>query len=901
MQLAYLQAILFLHAGFAAVFFFLNRRRPTRFARLFGWSWAIESARAAILLPGIRQVGPDPEYWYCASDVLSFFANWCLVAGAADTAGVKLPRWLAPAYYSTGIPLVIFNRFALPSLLHRFTGVSLEQGGFDGVLANMVLIFVPVGIARVTVVVWLLKVWRRTHLAGALVATWFSVPYAVVALAVPLQFLFSYNPDWMTALWFVRVLGFSIGLVMLFLDLQETAVAKSEASLAAAQALAKLGSWEQDMATGEGTWSAEMFRLYGRDPAQGVMSYADFLATIHPDDCETFRRNEALALAERRSSWHEFRIMRPDGSVRWIQGWNTPICDGAGEVVRLVGTEQDVTERKRTEAFVELQHAVTRELAQARLLEPTARKVLEMMAGGLGWDFGALWTVERTTKTLRCVETWQRSPEKFSEFAAETMKLVLGDGQGFPGRIASNRASMLIEETGIEQGFVRREIAMRDGLHAALGFPIMSRDEVLGVVELFHHSSRDPDAEMLTVLSGLGTQIAQFMARLRLEEQHRQSQKLEAVGTLAGGIAHDFNNILTAINGYTELAKLEAPSSGVLADHLNAVHLAARRATELVRQILAFSRRENQERTAIRLDEVVVEAIQLLRASIPSSIEIKCHCAPSVSPINADATSIHQVLVNLGTNAWHALKESNGVIEVTVEDFECSMGFTVTHPGLRAGQYVRLTMKDSGHGMEPAVMARIFEPFFTTKPPGEGTGLGLSVVHGIMHSHQGAIFVSSRPGEGTEFQLYFPAHTGLAAESGNDTSTVPIGRGQRVLYVDDEVPLARMGKEMLERLGYHAEFHSEPLNALKAFGDAPDSYDLLVTDLTMPGMTGIELARHVRNVRPSLPIVLMSGYTAALAPAQLKADGIRLFLQKPHSIDALGRGIHEALRGPENV
>jgi PAS domain S-box-containing protein len=895
MQDAYIQVIVTLHAAFAAVFFFLDRQRPTRFARLFASAWIIEGCRAAILLPVIHGYGGLHEQWFCLSDVLCFFANACLLTGCADIAGAKLPQWLGRVYFCSGIPLVIFNRFVLPSLLHSRFGIPMDAATFDGVFANMVVIFVPVGISRLTIVGWLFRIWRRTHLPGALVATSFSFPYAVLAFAVPLEFYFSYQGQGSTIMWFIRVLGFSIGLVMLILDLQQTAVKKSEASLAAAQALAKLGSWEQDVATRRGTWSAEMFRLYSRNPALGPMTYEEFLATIHPEDCEKFIRNESEAIAQRRSSWHEFRIVRPDGSLRWIQGQNTPIYDANGTLMRLVGTEQDVTERKRAESFVELQHAVTRELAQGRLLEPTLRKIIEMLGRGLGADFGALWILDRSIQVLRCSETWPGGVERFSEFAEATQSLSFAIGEGFPGRVFAARIPLVVRETAMETSFSRKAEAIRAGLHGAVGFPIVMRDEVLGVVEFYHQRQREPDPEVAAVLSGLGAQIGQFLDRLRLEEQHRQSQKLEAVGTLAGGIAHDFNNILTAITGYTELAKLEAAANPLVTDHLNSVHTGARRAAELVRQILAFSRRQDQQRLSIDLRQITTEALALLRATIPTTVEINYTCDESILPVLADATSIHQVIVNLGTNGWHAMKDQPGVLEIRLSNFDCSTEFARTHPGLNAGRYVRLSVSDTGHGMEPAVVARIFEPFFTTKAPGEGTGLGLSVVHGIVQSHDGAIFVSTQPGEGTIFYLYLPVHSETPEAPAGAALDAPNGSGERILLVDDEATLARMAQQILERLGYVVETHQDAAAALDAFLGNPTAYDLLVTDLTMPGLTGIELARQVLKFRPGLPIVLMSGYASTLTAERLQVLGIDTFLLKPHSMFSLATATHQAL------
>jgi signal transduction histidine kinase/CheY-like chemotaxis protein/PAS domain-containing protein len=900
MQIDYLQVIVMLHAGFAAVFFFLNWQRPKRFATLLGSCWAIEAVRAAILLPSVHDWGGFPAYWYSASDVLCLVANVCLLLGCADISAARVPRWLGTTLVWWMTPLLLLCRFALPAVWHATTAISVGQGGFRGVLINLVMMFAVVGISRLLILGWLFRVWRRTRLPGALIAAAFSVPYAVMAFTVPLQFYFEVQGDWLNVLWFVRVLGFSIGLVVLILDLQQSAVARSEASLRAAQALAKLGSWEQDIVTQAAIWSHEMFRLYDRDPALGVMSYEQFLSVIHPDDRVIFNRSETQAISERRSSGHEFRVMRPDGTIRWIRGQTTPVYNAAGGLVRLIGTEQEITDRKRAETFVELQHVVTQELTKARTLDPTAGRILEMVGRGLGWEFAALWTLDRTTKVLKCADVWHAAAPGPADFITATRNLILTSGKGFPGRILEARRPLAFSTTSQEIQFIRQAVAKRANFSAGIGFPIMVCDEAIGVVELFGAHAVEPDAELQAVMAGLGAQIGQFLHRLRLEEEHRQSQKLEAVGTLAGGIAHDFNNILTAISGYTELAKLEA--AGPVLEHLNSVQIGARRAAELVKQILAFSRRQDQLRAPLQLEEVLREALGLLRATLPSTIEIRSSFGGEIPPVLADATSIHQVIVNLGTNAWHAMKDCSGVLSVTLEKFECRPVDAGAHPGMLPGTYAKLSVSDTGHGMEPAILARVFEPFFTTKQPGEGTGLGLSVVHGIVQSHDAAIFVSSQPGQGTQFNLFFPACTeeGKSTHSDESENWLPAGQGQRILFVDDEVMLTKMGKRILERLGYVVETHISPVSAWQALQARPDGYDLLVTDLTMPVMNGMELAHQVLGVRPTFPIVLMSGYAATLTKDRLGEAGIREFLPKPHTMNSLALAVHRALGGEAN-
>lgn len=895
MQEAYIQVVITLHAAFACVFFFLNRQSPSAFARGFAWSWTIEALRAAILLHAGGGGGDWAEPGYCISDVLGFFATWCLLSGCANLAGVRLPRWLAPLYFGIVLPFVVFCRYWMPSALVSVLGIETSAAESSAHLVYYTAMFVPVGLARVAVVIWLYRVWKETRLPGALIASFFCVPFALVALALPLQEYYLYSPDWLPLLWGMRVLGFSIGLVILMLNVQQAAVAKSESSLKAAQSLAKIGSWERDLVGKKVSWSAEMYRLCGHDPVAGELAYESFLAMIHPADRATFQDSEAKATRERCATEHEFRIVRADGSVRWIQGRNTPSFGPGGELVRMFGVEQDITERKHAESRMQLQHAVTRVLAEAEMMEPTLRKILEIIGPGLESQYAGFWIVDRSTRTLRCLELWHAAADSLSAFAALSRTESYAAGVGLPGRILAEGQPIFIADANAFSSEIprRRELALRAGIKSGSAFPIVLRGEIFGVIEIFTTESRPPNLEILALFSDLGIQVGQFIERQRLGEQYRQSQKMEAVGTLAGGIAHDFNNILTAINGYCELAQMEAEGNQAVLENLTAVQAGASRAVELVRQIMAFSRQQGQRRTQVQVQPIVKEALKLLRATIPSTIEIAPSMGPGLFAVFADATSIHQIIVNLGTNAWHSMKDSSGRMEVNVENVQVDAEFASLHPTLNPGSYVRLSISDTGHGMDQSTLSRIFEPFFTTKAPGEGTGLGLAVVHGIMKNHDGAILVHSRPGEGTRFDLYFPAYFGDQVPDIVPQSTaVPRGTGERILYLDDEKPLAQMGKKLLEHLGYQVEVHSDALAALAAIRHQPNAYELVITDLTMPVMTGLELAQELLRVRPGLPIILTSGYTATLSAERLHAVGISEVLMKPHSFDSLGTTVH---------
>ncbi|MBL9214062.1 MAG: PAS domain-containing protein [Opitutaceae bacterium] len=379
-----------------------------------------------------------------------------------------------------------------------------------------------------------------------------------------------------------------------------------------------------------------------------------------------------------------------------------------------------------------------------------------------------------------------------------------------------------------------------------------------------------------------------------LESQLRQAQKMEALGTLAGGIAHDFNNILGGIIGYAELARLRVKGDRQTADHLTALLQGAHRAAALVRQILAFSRRQEQQRILVQLRHVVDEPLKLLRASLPSSIELVQSHDADLPAILADPTQIHQVVMNLGTNSWHAMRHGPGRLEVRIERRQVDAARAAAVANLRAGDYVCLSVRDTGHGMDHATLERIFEPFFTTKAPGEGTGLGLSAVLGIVQGHDGAIQVQSAPDTGTTVEIYFPVQAGSAAPDPAVGDT-PRGAGEHILYVDDELPLLQLARSQLAELGYRATAVASPSAALAAVRRAPGDFALVVTDLTMPEMTGVDLARELRAIRPDLPIVLVTGYPGAVSTERTRELGLSELLLKPHTYHSLGSCLHRIL------
>jgi signal transduction histidine kinase len=386
-------------------------------------------------------------------------------------------------------------------------------------------------------------------------------------------------------------------------------------------------------------------------------------------------------------------------------------------------------------------------------------------------------------------------------------------------------------------------------------------------------------------------------ARREFEARIAQSRKMEALGQLAGGVAHDFNNILTGILGFADVIG-RSTSDQAAAGFSGEIIQAASRARDLVRQILMFSRRQPAERRPVRLTDVVREALQLIGRTAPAAVQIRTALPDDAPYILGDATQLHQVLMNLCTNAIQAMGDVGGELDVAVESLDVSAEFARQHPRLREGACVRLAVRDTGPGMPQLVMDRLFEPFFTTKAPGVGTGLGLSVVHGVVQNHEGAIIVKSRPGEGTRFEVYLPAINSPSWAGEAIVSEKPNpSAGLRVLFVDDEASIARLAQVMLKALGHTATTYGTPADGLAALKADPSRFDLVITDLTMPGLTGVELARRIREIRPDIPIILSSGYADEVPEETLKALRISEVLPKPFQMQALGAAVTRAAAG----
>jgi len=413
---------------------------------------------------------------------------------------------------------------------------------------------------------------------------------------------------------------------------------------------------------------------------------------------------------------------------------------------------------------------------------------------------------------------------------------------------------------------------------------------------LDHRLALSADDEFGELAAAFNAMVEKLQAQAVMESRLAQSQRLEAIGTLAGGIAHDFNNILMAIIGYAELTRLKNRDEKV-GEYLQSVLAAAARATDLVKQILTFSRMTRQEARPVQVSLIVKEVLKLLRASIPSTIEIRPEIV-SEAVVLADPTDIHRILVNLCTNAAIAMREHGGILEVGLETVAVDAAFRLAHTDLACGSYLRLSVRDTGCGMTPEVKARVFDPFFTTHKDDGGTGMGLSVVHGIVKSLYGMVSVESEPGEGTTFSVLLPVAQPVDEPAVARETATPHGN-ERILFVDDEPSIVAFSRELLGSLGYRVSAYLSSTKALEAFAAAPGAYDLVITDMTMPELTGEALAGKLRELRPDVPVILCTGFSERMNAEKARRLGVNGFLEKPYTASQIAMVLRAVLGGLE--
>jgi PAS domain S-box-containing protein len=555
----------------------------------------------------------------------------------------------------------------------------------------------------------------------------------------------------------------------------------------------------------------------------------------------------------------------PDQPERGVTYWDwslIPVKDDLGTVTGLVFTLNEVTDRIRAEDLLLKSERKFRAIMEQA---PDDILVHDLHGQLLDANQQACQTLGYTKEELLNLNIADIDPEAIARGKGQLWETIAG-GKRFTFKSRNRR---------------------KDGSM----FPV---EVTIGPIEVGQE----------TLILGIVRDITQRQqaeaTRQQLESQLFQAQKMEALGTLAGGIAHEFNNILWAIMGFSELTFNSLPEGSKEHRNLHQVLKASERAKNLVAQILAFSRKADQEKRPLQIALIVKEALKLMRATIPTTIEIKQTISAPEALVLADATQIHQIIMNLCTNAAQAMREKGDTVEIGLEEAYLDQGDLSACQDLTPGPYVKISVRDNGMGIASDIIDKIFEPFFTTKGVGEGTGMGLALVYGIVKSHGGALTVSSRPGEGATFTVFLPKIASRGPVDRKAPASIPRGHG-RILVIDDEEMLVKMVKGMLESLGYEVTTANGSLEALRIFQAQPDNFDLVITDQTMPHMDGLQLSREVRQVRPDIPIVLCTGFSQKASQETVAAAGIDGLLMKPINLQDLGLTVRKVLDKKETV
>ncbi|MDQ1333488.1 MAG: hypothetical protein QG552_438 [Thermodesulfobacteriota bacterium] len=600
-------------------------------------------------------------------------------------------------------------------------------------------------------------------------------------------------------------------------------------------------------------WSPYSEKMFGytSDEAMGRLRPEDVMQ--HPENAI----NMASTVKEKGFAEQEIRGLRKDGTLPWLEFRMVEMHERDG-TTSVLAIAEDITSRKQAEVALQESEERYRALFE-RSLEVVY--LCDFEGNFIDANDAALELLGYTKDEIKSLNFGSLLEKDQIPLAFDTAEEIL--------------------KTGSQKEVVEYKLRRNDGEYVYV--------ESMGAM-----INRDGKP---FAIQGIARDITERKRledeRLKLETQLQQAQKMEAIGTLAGGIAHDFNNILSAVMGYAQLAQMKLdPDSEPYAD-LKEVLQATNRARLLIRQILAIGRDQEQERQSMQLKYTVKEALKLLRSTLPSTIEIRETYDQDVGVIDADPTQMHQVIMNLCTNAGHVMQEEGGILEVRLRNAEFGLGNA--EQNVPPGHYLELTVSDTGCGMTPEVMEKVFDPYFTTKVKGEGTGIGLSVVHGIVSQNGGTITVESKPGKGSTFHVYLPLIQGEEEQPEVQEETrLPKGN-ERILFIDDEAVLANMGKQMLNGLGYDVTSMTSSIEALALFKEDPKQFDLVITDTTMPHMTGDILAQELMRIRPDIPVVISTGHSKRISPEKAEEMGLKGFLMKPLAIRDLANLVRKVL------
>ena len=637
----------------------------------------------------------------------------------------------------------------------------------------------------------------------------------------------------------------------------EEELRRSEEHYKEAQHIAHVGHWELDIINNELLWSEEIYNIFEIDPEKFGASYESFLEHIHPEDREQVDKAYSDSIINKKpySITHRILLDGDHDRIKYVQERCRTEYNDSGKPVRSIGTVQDITEQKYAEETrIRLETAIDQTADSIVITDPDGniQYVNPSFERITGYSSEAV--LGRNPRVLK-------SGRHDTAFYRD-MWATLASGRAWKGNLINKKKNgdLYDEEATISPVF--------DNSGTIINYVAVKRD----VTEV-----------------------------INIEKKLQKSQKMEAIGTLAGGIAHDFNNLLTIILGYTNMVKEEVAPESSISTTLDAVIQAGTRAVEMVQQILTFSRQTEHDRGPLQIHLVAKETVKLLSSLLPSTIEVKQDIDPECGFVESDAGQINQLVMNLATNAYQAMQKTGGVLTIILRPMQVDFNDEIMNEiiDFLPGAYIELVVKDTGPGMDKTIIDKIFDPYFSTKAPGEGTGLGLAVVHGIVKSHGGHISVFSELDEGTEFHVYLPQMTEEALLDEEETSLEefegPQEGNERILVVDDENMLATLEKMLLESLGYIVDVFFDSTEALQAFKKRPADFDLVLTDMTMPGMTGEELSEEIYKIRPDIPVILCTGFSDLIDQEKARQIGINKFLTKPVGKEELAKAIREIL------
>jgi len=590
-----------------------------------------------------------------------------------------------------------------------------------------------------------------------------------------------------------------------------------------------------------------------------------------------------------------------------------PVKDESGQVVTFIGTLTDISDKKAKRKVIRYQseylstlHSISLGMFRRIDLTDLLNAVIIRASRITNIPNGFLHLYDHEKKQLVMKAACGN--------LTDSIGYVIKPGAGLGGVIFETSEPMIVENYQEWSNGIKDPLFEK--IYSIVGIPLISGSKIEGVIALCHHESEKMiDPEIISILEEFSAiaQIAidnaklfanqkqELEKRIELEKERKeieiklhQSQRMESIGTLAGGIAHDFNNILSSIMGFTQIAMTEAEDGTELADDLNEIYNASLRARDLTQQILTFARQSDEIVNPLRISLIAKEVLKFIRSSIPSTIQIRQNIVSS-SRVLADPTQIYQVFLNLFTNASQAMEKDGGQLNVEIIDEKLDRAYSSIKPG----EYIKIVVSDTGTGISKDILPKIFDPYYTTKSVGEGTGLGLSVVHGAVKAMKGDIFVESQSGQGTIFTLFLPKADDKNEESKlNQTlDPLPKGNGEHILVVDDEEPIIRIQKRLLEQLNYKVTALNDSLAALEHIKENPDAFSAVLTDMTMPHMTGAALIHAIQTIQPDIPAILCTGFSKYLTKEALEKENIKYFCRKPILNDDLARVVRAALDG----